>query len=231
VGRTIIIGDVHGCSAELSLLIEKLGVEKNDHVYFVGDLVARGPDTRGVLRIVRELGARAVLGNHERRLLEVRHARAHGETRPRLGPSHAKLLEELADEDWTQIERMPLYVDVPAHELRVVHAGLVPGVPMEQQDPWLLTHLRSIDKTGKATDKSGPVLWGSRYVGPPHVVFGHNAIARVQLHAWATGIDSGCVYGGELTALVLGDGETVPPISDRNQALVTVQAKRRYYDG
>ncbi|MDQ2645633.1 MAG: metallophosphoesterase, partial [Myxococcota bacterium] len=75
---TILIGDVHGCAAELSELLERLGPRQGDQVVFVGDLVARGPDSPGVLRLIRELGGRAVRGNHEERLLAARAARRKG---------------------------------------------------------------------------------------------------------------------------------------------------------
>jgi len=55
---------------------------------------------------------------------------------------------------------------------------------------------------GEIIEKDGIVLWGRRYTGPPHVVFGHNAQLEPQLHPWATGIDTGVVYGERLTALV-----------------------------
>src|SRR5688500_17454580 len=135
------------CTAarESSALLDKLAVTDADRVNFVGDLVARGPDTHGVLRRVRELGSLAVLGNHEARLLEVRRARQKGVPEPRLGPSHLELMKTLGDDDWALLEGLPLYRSLPEHALRVVHAGVVPGVTIEQQDPFLLTHLRSID--------------------------------------------------------------------------------------
>lgn len=227
--RTLIVGDVHGCSFELRTLLDKLAVTSNDRVYFVGDLIARGPDTRGVLAVVRELGCRAVLGNHEQRLLVARAARQRGEPGPRLGSSHAQLLHDFDAGDWALLERLPLYLDLPEHGICIVHAGVVPGVAIENQDPWLLTHLRSIDSGGKPTDRSGHTLWAVRYVGPPHIVFGHNALAGIQLHPSATGLDSGCVYGGELTALVLEPGQTLPPVAERRDVLKSVRAQRRYF--
>jgi hypothetical protein len=230
VARTIVIGDVHGCSAELSDLLDLLGLTDHDRVYFVGDLVARGPDSRGVLATVRRLGSRAVLGNHEQRLLHARQAKQRKERQPPLGPAHLQLLERFTDEDWAQLESLPLYLDLPEHGLRIVHAGVIPGVPIQDHDPWTLTHLRSIEASGKPSDKTGPVPWGAVYQGPPHVVFGHNAVAGIQLHPFATGLDSGCVYGRELTALVLDAGQEPPRVADRRESLVSVPAKARYFN-
>jgi len=227
--RTIIIGDVHGCVRELGQLLEIVAPTGSDRIVFVGDLVARGPDTRGVLRTVRELGAQCVKGNHEERLLAARFARRAGQLGPRLGPSHTQLLGLLDEEDWAQLEALPLKVDLEEHGVRVVHAGVVPGVPWEQQDPWLITHIRSIKDDGTPSDRQG-TLWGSLYQGPPHIVFGHNARRDVQLHPDATGLDTGCVYGGFLTALVLPAGTPPPPVAERRSALVQVRAERVYSD-
>jgi diadenosine tetraphosphatase ApaH/serine/threonine PP2A family protein phosphatase len=192
-------------------------------------LLARGPDSKGVLALVRRLGSRAVLGNHEQRLLQVRSARQRAEPGLHLGHAHLQLLHELTEQDWALLEALPLYLEVREHRLCIVHAGIVPGVALEDQDPWLLTHLRSIDASGNPTDKSGPIPWGARYPGPVHIVFGHNALAGIQLHPFATGLDSGCVYGGELTALVLEAGQEPPPVAERRDVLVSVRARHRYF--
>ncbi|HLV20844.1 MAG TPA: hypothetical protein VKZ49_08175, partial [Polyangiaceae bacterium] len=79
------------------------------------------------------------------------------------------------------------------------------------------------------SERWGSILWGARYTGPPHLVFGHNAREGVQLHPWATGLDSGCVYGGALTAMVLEAAEPVPPAAERQRVLVSVPARRVYF--
>src|SRR5215472_183211 len=100
MARSIFIGDVHGCASELAELLALLGPGGDDAVYFVGDLVARGPDSPTVLRLFREVHARGVLGNHEARILDVRRARLAGERTPRLGASHEALLATLSESDW-----------------------------------------------------------------------------------------------------------------------------------
>jgi len=228
MARTIIIGDVHGCRAELERLLGYIGMSRGDRLVMVGDLVVRGPDPRGVLDLVRELGGTAVRGNHEDRLLRWR-ARSEGSKKgPTLGSAHREAARELKKRDWAWLEELPLWLDLPEHQVRVVHAGVVPGVPIERQDPRSLMYMRSLGRSGEAIEERGRVLWGERYQGPPHIVFGHNAQADVQIHAWATGIDTGCVYGGALTAMVLREGESPPRMIDRRSVLVSVKARRPY---
>ena len=226
--RLIVIGDVHGCSRELDALLDRLGVTRDDRVVFVGDLVAKGPNTRLVLDTVRRIGAEVTLGNHEKRLLDARDARREGRPLPRLDPTHARLLDELTDEEWAELEAMPLWLDVDP-QLRIVHAGIVPGVPMRDQDPHHLITLRSISDTGEPSSKWGPP-WAARYRGPPHIVFGHNARKDPQLHPDATGLDTGCVYGGALTALVVPLGSAPPELELRRDALVAEPARKAYAD-
>jgi hypothetical protein len=229
MARSIFIGDVHSCAAELAELLSAVAVTDEDRVYFTGDLLSRGPDALGVLRLFRELRARSAVGNHEQRLLAYRQARLRGEPGPKLGNAHAEVAAVLRDEDWAILESFPLWIDVPEHGIRIIHAGLVPGVPFEKQDPWLLTHIRSITEEGKPSEKWG-TLWGSLYYAEPHVVFGHNARKVPQLHPHATGLDTACVYGGALTAMVLGEGMAPPPVDQRGDVLVSVRAKRAYSD-
>ena len=91
----------------------------------------------------------------------------------------------------------------------VVHGGLVPGIPLEQQTRDHLLNLRSITAEGRPSKRIDGAPWASLWQGPEHVVFGHDAVRGLQRHPFATGLDTGCVYGRELTALVLPAGEIV----------------------
>ena len=229
--RTLFIGDVHSCADELEELLERASLSSEDSVYFTGDLLSRGPHPHRVLRLFRQLRAQAPVGNHERRLIDAHHARQKGEKGPKLSASHQLIVDELEPEDWALLESMPLLVDVPQHGVVVAHAGIDPRVPLSAQDPWVVTHVRSIDADGEPSEKWG-TPWGAHYQGPPHIVFGHNAKKLPQLHPFATGLDTGCVYGGRLSALVLAAGQHVPADPEQRRALVhSVPAARRYYAG
>jgi hypothetical protein len=227
MARTVIVGDVHGCTGELEELLEKISFAPGrDRLVSVGDLVVRGPDPHGALALVRKLGAQAVRGNHEDKLLAWR--RRH---KP-LGPDHERLAHALSEDEWRLLDAMPLWLDLPEHGVRVVHAGVVPGTPIERVLPEALLKMRTIDAHGSwSDDADAGVLWGTRYVGPPHVVFGHHARSEPQLHAWATGLDTGCVYGNRLTALVLGEGEAAGRGEAAGEQLESVVAMRKYYGG
>jgi hypothetical protein len=226
VGRTIIVGDVHGCADELDALLARVRYAPGDSVVFVGDLVARGPASRRVLATARRLGARVVRGNHEHKLLLYR-------SDPRsvkLGEAHARVARELGADDWRSLEAAPLWVDLDEHAARVVHAGVVPGTRIEKTPVEALLKMRTIDARGRwSDDADAGAMWGEKYVGPPHVVFGHNARKAPQLHEWATGLDTGCVYGGALTAMVLDAGERVPRGDAARAKLVSVAARKRYW--
>jgi hypothetical protein len=234
MGRTLLVGDVHGCRAELEALLDQSGFTTGDQLVLVGDLVARGPDTLGVLDVVRRVGALFVRGNHEEKILgwhkeALEHERGGPPPTP-LGRMHGEVARALRPVDWSMLTSSPLWLDLPEHRVRVVHAGVAPGVPIEAQKKKTLLRVRSLGPRGEAiSTRDGGEPWGARYRGPPHVVFGHNAATEPQLHRWATGLDTGCVYGGRLTALVLAEGQRVPSdVEERRRALLSVPARRAY---
>jgi hypothetical protein len=121
-------------------------------------------------------------------------------------------------------------LEFPSHNVRVVHAGVRPGVAFEEQEPWTLLHVRSLTKKGAASERYSKESWAASYRENPHIVFGHNAQAGLQLHPFATGLDTACVYGGALTALVLDEGQSPPPVKDRLDCVRAVPARRRHVD-
>ena len=190
------------------------GRTPDDRVVLVGDLVAKGPDSAGVVRWARESKVDAVLGNHDAHVLRAVRGEGH------VGAMHRAVAESLSAADVAWLESRPLFLrldPVAGRPYVVIHGGLVPGIPIEQQTREHLLNLRSIKDNGEPSKKIVGAPWASLWTGPEHVVFGHDAIRGLQSQRFATGLDTGCVYGRELTALVLPAGE-----------LVSVPAARAY---
>jgi len=218
--RTVLVGDVHGCLDELQALLREVGADpRADDVILVGDLVAKGPDSRGVVQLCRERGLRAVLGNHDAKVLSLEgSAGSSSGPRWRDAGAHEAVAASLSLDDWQFLRDLPLFIRVPLHRAIVVHAGLLEGVELDQQPRKYVLNLRSITVDGEpSTRVKDGVPWASRWSGPEHVVFGHDAIRGLQRHPFATGLDTGCVYGRRLTALVLPE-----------HTLVSVPAARVY---
>jgi len=216
IGRTIIIGDVHGCSGELQTLIAQYA-DRGDRLFCTGDLVNRGPDPCGVLELVRTHNITSVLGNHEDALLKWRDG-----WRARIKDYENETIAKLTRTDWDQIAALPLYVDLSPDAV-LVHAGVLPGRTVASTDRDILLRLRSFDAHGRVKYRStaGTTPWANLYGRDdgPFVVFGHSARTKVRRFDNAICIDTGCVYGGFLSAYILEE--------DR---VVQVRAEQCWYD-
>ncbi|MCC7535104.1 MAG: serine/threonine protein phosphatase [Deltaproteobacteria bacterium] len=229
--RTIVVGDIHGCADELDRLLKKLDHGRDDRLVLVGDLVARGPDSVGVVDRARELGALVVRGNHEVIVLRWWEARRAGAEEPRVAAQHRSVVETLNETHWGYLEALPWFLRLEDIDGLVVHAGMLPGLPPEKQDPMDLVYVRSIRLDGSGSrriDEGRP--WASAWAGPEHVMFGHDALRRLQLEPWATGLDTGCVYGDRLSALVIEPGETLAGPHPARR-VVSVKARKEWYAG
>ena len=237
----LVIGDVHGCLQELRLLHQKAIVANGhcefEHVILVGDLCNKGPDSLGVLHHVM-LNAprwRAVRGNHDNAGLQA----ACGDVRRQEKPKYA-WISGLQDEHVEFLSQLPYTLRIPRDTLGdvqdavIVHAGLVPGVPLEQQTIEAMITLRQVQRErtsghyvahGKKHGRDDtvetattplydePIPWASVWKGPFHVIFGHDAKNGLQRYnkstgnhdniVTATGLDTGAVYGKQLTGMIL----------------------------
>ncbi len=236
-----VFGDVHGCVGELELLLTKLGYDlrRDDRdravggrhpagrtAIFVGDLVDRGPDTPGVLRLVlgmvRDGDALCVPGNHDDKLLRALRGRkvtvSHG-----LAESLAQLDRESAEfraEVESFLDGLISHYVLDAGKLVVSHAGLT-----ERLQGRASARVRSFclygETTGETDEFGLPVRypWANDYRGQAMVLYGHTP---VPVPEWVNGtlcLDTGCVFGGRLTALRYPERE-----------LVSVPAARVYYE-
>ncbi|MEV8506864.1 polynucleotide kinase-phosphatase [Actinoplanes sp. NPDC051475] len=229
-----IIGDVHGCRAELDALLTTLGyaVTRDNAVHpegrtavFVGDLVDRGPDSPGVLRLVMDMvkngTAICVPGNHEQKLARKLNGRnvqlTHGlpETLAQLEAETPEFVAEVH----SFIEGLVSHYVLDGGKLVVAHAGL-----KEAYHGRASGRVRSFalygETTGETDEYGLPVRypWARDYRGSAAVVYGHTPTPEPEWINNTICLDTGCVFGGKLTALRWPSRE-----------LVSVPAAREYY--
>jgi len=195
--RRIFVGDVHGCLGELEDLAREVGFSRDDEVVLIGDLLNKGPESPGVLDWAHENGARTILGNHEWKFLscletdpEKRTERERGFLAP-FG-ERAKVYAE-----W--IATWPLWIEWP--DVMTVHAGLEPGVTdLKDMRRKILLTIRNWDGKGEILDRVWDPAWYDVVRWHVPVVFGHWAARGLTDLPHCKGLDTGCVYGGRLTA-------------------------------
>ncbi len=231
-----VIGDVHGCYTELVELLDRLGyaVAEDGSVtpppgrraVFVGDYVDRGPDTPGVLRLVMGMaaagGAICLPGNHDVKLArklkgrDVRVTHGLAETLEQLAGEP----EELREAARSFLEGLVSHVVLDAGRLVVAHAGLKEAYQGRSSG-----RVRDFalfgDTTGETDDLGLPVRrqWAADYRGEATVVYGHTPVAEPEWLNNTVNIDTGCVFGGTLTALRWPERE-----------LVSIPARRTWYE-
>jgi len=219
MNRLIVIGDVHGCLAELNELIEKLCLSQTDTLVFAGDLVHKGPDSCGVVR--RVMGLRpcvrnlvVVRGNHEDSAIKHR--------------GRADIGLELSNDEWQFLGGAPLWYRDAGRGVLVVHGGIPKDLHELPEDPdsiWALSNskrklfdrlcrMRYVDaQTGDFVAlnarKPDDPFWAHGYDGRlGFVVFGHEPFhTKSDLAEFdhAVGVDLGCVQGNRLAAAVFLD--------------------------
>ncbi|WP_106403011.1 metallophosphoesterase family protein [Actinocorallia populi] len=216
MGRIVIVGDIHGCFEELIELLEKVDLRPDDLLISVGDLVDRGPDPGGVVEYFRERPNSVVLmGNHERKHVRGVFSYAQEITRLQLGDRYAETV------DW--MRTLPYYFE--NEQVRVVHAAMVPGVPLASQREEVLCGSTRGERELAALFPGGH--WHDHYTDAAPVVFGHHVTGREPLirDGRVFGLDTGACHGWNLTALCV-PGFTVHAVPARADHWAA--AKRRW---
>jgi protein phosphatase len=234
-----IIGDVHGCFDEAVALLRELGYDVRDdeaapmarhpegrRAFFVGDLVDRGPKSPAVLRLVmamvREGTALCVPGNHDIKLKRKLDGRD-----VRLTHGLAETMEQLEHEPAEFIDEVKAFIDgLVSHyvlddgKLVVAHAGMK-GSFQGRASARVREFALYGESTGETDEYGLPVRynWAADYRGRARVVYGHTPVPSAEWLNKTICIDTGCVFGGSLTALRYPENE-----------LVSVPAARMYYE-
>lgn len=252
----VAVGDVHGCIEELDELLKTIQYDPRVHrLVFLGDLMDRGPEPVACVRRVRELGVECIMGNHEEKHLRWRKHEKNrertGKENPmkRMSDSEKADNEALSDADWTWMKALPLKLHL-GDNWWAVHAGCEPRYTLDKQSASQIMRVRYVDErgVGKALnpDKSQPegtVYWDQQWKGPESIIYGHCVhdlrhprITNISTDVSCVGIDTGCCFGGHLTAALFQKDFGLPGgsvYSSQRYSLMYVQvpAKRMYFAG
>ncbi len=193
------IGDIHGCSTALKRLINKLPFKENDTLVFLGDYIDRGPDSKAVIDTILSIkeyhkDVITLRGNHEKMLLDFWQGKldflvwAYNGAEATLRSYGVDKVEEIDSSHLDFFEQTKYYYETD--DFIFVHAGLVPGVPLKKQSHESMVWIRE------------EFIYSDWDFGK-RVVFGHTPLQHPLVMHNKIGIDTGCVYGGELTCVVL----------------------------
>ncbi|MGH1395689.1 MAG: metallophosphoesterase [Trichormus sp.] len=198
--RTIVVGDIHGCYAELIQLLAKVEITEEDCLISLGDIVDRGVDSVKVYEFLKHRPNTIVLmGNHERKHLHQTLSYSQEIVKLQFGDRYLEFL------DW--VNNLPYY-----HETEdgiFVHAAVEDGIPIHQQKPEVLCGCTAGEK--HLEKRYGKTYWSQLYTGRKPVIFGHHVVGNEPLiiPGKTYGIDTGACHGGRLTGLILPSFEIV----------------------
>lgn len=198
--KTIVVGDIHGCYHEFMQLLEKCNYSPEDQLILAGDTISKGPKSKKVLKFIKKNPQiLCVQGNHEFRIIQ---NLTQKEPIKKLYPEHQIVIEELGNKLSSYIEmiqKWPLYLEFK--DFIVVHAGIRPGIPLNEQNPIDLVTLRTLEPHQQP--------WYEKYHGTKLIIHGHWAQQGLTIKENVIGLDSGCVYGKELSAVILPEKKIV----------------------
>lgn len=238
-GPLDIIGDIHGCAGELEQLLEKLGYQpagpygythpQGRKAVFLGDLTDRGPRILDAFRIVHEMTlhgqAYCVMGNHDDKLLrwlkgrDVTISQGFERTLNELKALPPEQEAAMRHEIAAFITQRPSHLVFDGGRLVVAHAGIKKAM-IGRESARIRAFTLYGDPSGEIDENGLPVRynWALAYRGQPRIVYGHTAVRRAAWINRTLDIDTGCVFGGSLTALRYPELE-----------LAAVKAARVYY--
>ena len=234
--RIIVYGDIHGCLDEFKQLRDDISPKKEDIEISVGDFLNKGPYSLKTLRYLNYHHILSVMGNNEAKIIKLYH-RYQKEGKKYLSTlrnSDKKTLLELEQKDITYLESLPYFLKIDA--LTIVHGGVKNGMKlsekMSNREKKLLTQLRFYNKKHEPIPyddfENRELFWSEEYDGKEgFIVFGHHPFKEVKIEENAIGIDTGCVYGGTLTAISFPYEDK--KVDLKNYTLHSVKAIQNHY--
>lgn len=209
MNKLVIYGDIHGCYDEFRSLRNQINSQDNDIEVCVGDIITKGTHSIETLRYIQENGIRSVLGNHEDKIIRyLKHQESPKKNPIILDSDEQQIVDNLTPKDIEFLYSLPLFLRFD--DITVLHGGLQNSMILEnlsKRDQQKLLRLRYLDHEGHfvahGEETEDSTSWADMYDGNQgFVVYGHQWFDEPKISKHAIGIDTGCVYGNKLSAVV-----------------------------
>ncbi|WP_320035766.1 metallophosphoesterase family protein [Halarcobacter sp.] len=233
MSRIIIYGDIHGCLEEFKNLRKKIDFNENDKEIVIGDILDKGPYSVETLRFCIENKIESILGNHEYKYLRYKKhyelfVKTNKKIPMKLDDEKSKIFESLNNEDFEYLLNMNFYKKID--NLTLIHAGITNDIKLDennQHDLEKLLWIRKLDDNQKPValrDSNLNYKWWSEYYNGNQgfIIYGHQPFDKIKIDEYSIGIDTGCVHGNKLTALIIND--TINPKD--NYYLVQIEGNK-----
>ena len=212
MSKLIVYGDIHGCFDEFIELRNSLNIQSEDVETCVGDIITKGKHSIKTLRYIQQNNIQSVLGNHEDKLLRyIEHSQNYENNPIILDEDESKIINNLNSDDIHFLKNLPLFIR--QESLTIVHGGLLNNLQLNnisKKDKGKLLRLRYIDQKGNfipyGEEDENSQFWADLYDGNEgFVVYGHQTFKEANISPNSMGIDTGCVYGNKLTAVIFNN--------------------------
>ncbi|MCH9813164.1 MAG: metallophosphoesterase [Epsilonproteobacteria bacterium] len=234
----VVYGDIHGCLDEFKALRAKANLKPNDIEISVGDFLNKGPLSLETLHYLRKHHIDAVMGNNEAKIIKLykRYLKEGDSYLESLRAHEKETLLQITEEEINFLESLPYFKKY--NGLTILHGGLLQGTKLDNnldaKAKKQITLLRFLNRSLAPIpwdDFEGRYkFWSELYEGEEgFIVFGHHPFEQPKVDEYAVGIDTGCVYGGQLTAAKFKVKES-GKVETKNYKLISVDAAKDYWN-
>ena len=217
MNKLIIYGDIHGCYVEFISLRNQINPQKDDIEVCVGDIITKGKNSVRTLNFIIKNNIKSIRGNHEDKIIRyLNHKKSNKKNPIVLDNDEQNIIDNLTEKHIQFLENLPLFLRF--ENITIVHGGLQNHMNLDnlsKKDKQKILRLRYLDENyeflayGKEDEKS--IFWADLYDGNQgFIVYGHQWFQEIKKSKFGLGIDTGCVYGNQLSAIVFPNIKEYP---------------------
>lgn len=209
MNKLIIYGDIHGCYDEFISIRNQINPQKNDIEVCVGDIITKGKHSIKTLDFVIKNNIKSVLGNHEDKIIRyLKHQKSNKKNHIELNRDEQNIVNSLSEKHIDFLQNLPLFLQFK--DIIVLHGGIQNSIDLKnlsKRDKQKILHMRYLDENGEyltyGQEDENSIFWADIYNGNQgFIIYGHQLFNEPKKNNFALGIDTGCVYGNKLTAVL-----------------------------